>query len=115
MCIAAGLVFLAAAGWLLLQTRPAGTTVVVTGELAGEQTFQIETMDEPVRLSIAGKDADVVVEITREGAAFVEADCPDQTCKKSGRIRRAGETAVCLPARVSIRVEGGVGLDAVTH
>jgi len=36
--------------------------------------------------------------------AFVESDCPDQICVRTGFIGRHGQTAACLPNRVSIIV-----------
>lgn len=36
-----------------------------------------------------------------------EADCPTQDCVHTGTITRTGQSIVCLPARVIIRLEGG--------
>ena len=36
-----------------------------------------------------------------------EADCPTQDCVHTGTITRAGQSIVCLPARIIIRLEGG--------
>ncbi len=44
-----------------------------------------------------------------------EAPCPDRTCILQGWIERPGESIVCLPNLVEIRIEGGNGLDAVTR
>ena len=33
--------------------------------------------------------------------------CPDQECVQTGQLTRAGESAICLPARVTLRLEGG--------
>ncbi|HHX20048.1 MAG TPA: NusG domain II-containing protein [Clostridiaceae bacterium] len=38
--------------------------------------------------------------------AFMSSDCPDRICIKSGRIRRAGEFAACVPNRFLIVIEG---------
>lgn len=39
------------------------------------------------------------------GAAWIEsADCRDQICVKRGKIRKAGETIVCLPHRIVVTV-----------
>lgn len=43
-----------------------------------------------------------------EGQVFVkEADCPDQYCVRHVPISREGESIVCLPARLVIRISGG--------
>lgn len=47
-----------------------------------------------------------------------EADCPDQTCVRFGWIERIGQTIVCLPHRVIVRIENvtqDFGLDGVTY
>ena len=36
-----------------------------------------------------------------------EADCPTQDCVHTGTITRTGQSIVCLPARIIIRLEGG--------
>lgn len=40
--------------------------------------------------------------------AFVESDCPDQVCIHMGRLSRVGQSAACLPNRVSVVIIGEV-------
>ena len=55
------------------------------------------------------------VELDKDGAHFVSSPCPDKICVNKGIIKRAGESAVCLPQRVSVRIEGGDSeIDSVT-
>ena len=43
----------------------------------------------------------------QNGAVRVsESDCPNQDCVHSGAISRAGQSIVCLPARVAVTLEG---------
>ncbi|WP_459128704.1 NusG domain II-containing protein [Guggenheimella bovis] len=50
-----------------------------------------------------------VVEI-REGKCYMkEANCRDQLCVNSRPIKITGETIICLPHRISLRVVGGEG------
>lgn len=45
--------------------------------------------------------------VIENGEAFIRtADCPDKTCVRSGRLKHTGESAVCLPNRVSVTVVG---------
>ena len=48
----------------------------------------------------------VHVAMTADGARVDRADCPTQDCVRTGTIRRAGQTIVCLPARIVITLEG---------
>ena len=41
------------------------------------------------------------------GRYVADADCPTQDCVHTGTITRAGQSIVCLPARIIIRLEGG--------
>ncbi len=53
---------------------------------------------------------------TAEGVRVAEADCPTHDCVRTGMISRAGQSIVCLPARVVVSLEGasgGAALDAV--
>lgn len=48
--------------------------------------------------------------------SFTHAACPDQLCVAYGRLAKAGQTAVCLPAGVVICVRGqAAGWDAITY
>lgn len=45
---------------------------------------------------------------------FEKADCPDLVCVKTGWLDKNGQMAVCLPNKVSIKIEGSEeGLDGV--
>lgn len=36
--------------------------------------------------------------------AFIESDCPDKVCIRSGRLRLAGQFAACLPNRIMLKI-----------
>lgn len=44
---------------------------------------------------------------TENGVRVAESDCPTQDCVRTGAIFRSGQSIVCLPARIIIRLEGG--------
>lgn len=53
----------------------------------------------------------------KSGLFVAASDCPTQDCVRTGLITRSGQSIVCLPARIVIRLEGGgtedIGVDAV--
>lgn len=49
----------------------------------------------------------LVVEETAEGVCVAVSDCPTQDCVHTGTISRTGQSIVCLPARLSVTLEGG--------
>lgn len=57
----------------------------------------------------------VHVAVTPDGVRVDRADCPTQDCVHTGTIRRAGQSIVCLPARIVITLEGAAdaGYDVV--
>lgn len=52
----------------------------------------------------AGGTHRIVIEKGR--ARVEEADCPDLICVHQGWLSRVGDTAVCLPHRIVVRIEG---------
>ena len=53
--------------------------------------------------------------VVEAGSLWVEeADCPDKICEKTGKISRAGQTIVCLPNKVIVRILGKGEVEAVT-
>ena len=59
---------------------------------------------------------EVTIHFSPQGAAVASSTCPDQVCVKTGTLTRAGESAICLPARISLRLEGsGNTVDAMVY
>ncbi len=53
----------------------------------------------------------------KDGKASVsEADCPDRICMKQGTIDKNGQSIICLPHRLVIRIESGeeAAVDGIT-
>ena len=46
------------------------------------------------------------------GVAVTSSDCPTQDCVHTGRISRAGQSIVCLPAQVAVQLVGAATPDA---
>lgn len=57
----------------------------------------------------------VHVTVTPDGVRVDHADCPTQDCVHTGTISRAGQSIVCLPARVAITLAGAAdaGYDVI--
>lgn len=55
------------------------------------------------------------VQISKEGARVIDADCPDKIDVKRGLVKAQGESIVCLPHRLVIYIEGEGGYDAVSY
>ena len=53
----------------------------------------------------------VHVAVTPDGVRVDHADCPTQDCVRTGTISRAGQSIVCLPARIVITIVSGGATD----
>ena len=96
--------------WLLL--RKDGGAVIV--EQAGRETARY-ALSEDRTVRIEGEGG-YNLPVIRGGEAWLsEADCPNLLCVKTGKIRYAGQSIVCLPHKLTVRIVGGASaLDAVT-
>ncbi len=57
-----------------------------------------------------------VIEIKNGAVRVVSADCPDKTCVSQSWITQGGEVIVCLPARLTVTLEGAkTQMDSVVY
>ena len=75
----------------------------VIRELRLEENTEI-TVEGAYRNTISVRDGKI---------AFTHSDCPGEDCVHSGWISAPGRSAVCLPNRVEIRLEGEADTDDV--
>lgn len=65
-------------------------------------------------------DSDKVIELDggtvyiQNGKVWItDADCSDKICESFGTICNAGESIVCVPNEIVIRIKGGNGVDGI--
>ena len=50
-------------------------------------------------------EPDVVFQLYADGSiAFIESDCPDKVCIRSGKLKYAGQFAACLPNKILLKI-----------
>ncbi|MBQ8380932.1 MAG: NusG domain II-containing protein [Clostridia bacterium] len=98
---------------VMLALRSEGGAAVVT---VNGKPYASLPLDKDAELIIQGEDGGYNILVIKDGEAYIrEADCPDKICVKHRRISYSGETIVCLPNGVSVKIEGsGGGVDAVS-
>lgn len=76
-------------------------------EQNGTQIYKINLSDvkNPYDIEINDK-FHVIIRVEQNKIYFKESTCPDKLCKKMGKISFPGQTAICLPAKISIRIVG---------
>ena len=105
-----------AALWLNSRTAP-GMTANVYQDGICIASFDLSAVTGTVRREIRCEHGVNVIEAERGRIRVAEADCPDQVCVRSGLLTRAGQSAVCLPNRVIVRLTGAEApaVDAVVQ
>lgn len=51
------------------------------------------------------QDKNVVFHLYKDGSiCFEKSDCPDKICVKTGKLRKVGQTAACLPNKIIMKI-----------
>lgn len=108
MRLLAGILSVAVVMTVVIQIgiKKPGETAVVTvdGKVVKELPLSRDTNE----IEIEGYQGGINRIVVSEGWVYMSyADCPDELCVHTGRIRNTGETIVCLPHRVVIEIKGG--------
>ena len=92
-----------------------GNTVLI--EVMGKEyaRYDLNSVETPQTLEIKTQLGYNKVIIEPDGVYVLEADCPDKTDVKTGKISKAGETIVCLPHKVVITLCGEGEVDATSY
>lgn len=91
---------------LLVVALTAHTGEIVQIRVAG-QIVRSFPLSENRTYEITGVNGGTNLLVIRDGAAWIEeADCPDALCVGMGRIRRVGQSVVCLPHKVVVEIVG---------
>lgn len=79
------------------------TSLVAVISINGKETQKINLSDvkAPYKITVNG-ELDVELLIEKDGVTFVSSPCPDKVCIHTGKIKYANQSAVCLPAKVSV-------------
>ena len=104
------LIFLLAAvlaGVGFWQWIPKSGAPVAVIEQDGKEVRRVElnSITQPETLVLDG-EISVTVLLEPGQVSIIHSDCPDQICVNTGVLTRPGQSAVCLPARVAVRIVG---------
>ncbi len=91
---------------------------IAVAELEGKVVLEedLSELTAPKQVELEGKNGiTLTLLFSPDGAQILSSECRDQTCVKTGKLTRKGECAVCLPARVTLRMQGDPGTDAETY
>lgn len=96
-------------GIILMNSADKGKSaeIIVDGKIT-----EIILLDDTYEKQVNG-----VVVCCENGEIFIkESNCPDKVCMRSGRISKSGESIICAPNRVAVKIDGKKGNlpDAIT-
>lgn len=96
---------------------PGSGAPVAVIEQDGKEVRRVEldSIPQPETLVLEG-EISVTVLLEPGQVSIIHSDCPDQICVNTGVLTQPGQSAVCLPARVSVRIVGKSesGVDGMT-
>ena len=107
-----------ACAWMVWggQSESATLTAVVSVDGVETERLALKEADGTER-TIHADGYTLHIRLTETEVWVESSDCPTQDCVHTGHISRSGQSVVCLPARVIVRLEGGeiedTGVDAV--
>lgn len=56
-----------------------------------------------------------IISVENGSVHMKSADCKNQVCVNTGEINKTGQSIICLPNRITVRITGEEGPDAVTR
>lgn len=77
-------------------------SLVESVKLPGEET---QGLTREIRVE-AGQGGYNIIKISSRGVEITEADCPDKLCVKSPKITSPGQSIVCIPHKLIVRIVG---------
>jgi hypothetical protein len=68
------------------------------------ERVNLNNLNNPVFIKI--KDYNIVIIAEKGRIRFLQSDCPDKICLKSGYLTKCGDKAVCVPSRTQVVISG---------
>ena len=83
-------------------------TAVISVDSQVFMEVDLSRVEEPYDLSVPVENSEaVVVHITPTGVSIKDSPCPDKLCVNTGTLTRGGQSAVCLPMRLTAGSSAG--------
>ena len=102
--------------WLYTKqsTESATAVIYIDGEI--HQKVALENINEPYELELPCEPKATLL-IENGAVSFHSADCSDKVCVNTGKLKKRGDTAACLPAGVVVTIENGAKneIDAIVY
>jgi len=99
------------------QDRSAASAVVsVNGQTVRRIDLLQAVAEPPQEYTVQGPLGPTVIQVRQGEARIISSPCPDKICVHMGWQRIPGQSAICLPNQVILRIEGPASpIDAVVR
>lgn len=71
------------------------------------RTIDLDKIDTAEEIKITYKDGYNIIRVENGRIRIIDADCPDKLCVKTGWITESGQSVICLPHKLIIKIQGG--------
>lgn len=113
IAIACVLVLAGVLALILLPRLSSGSDLMVEVYQNGRLIRQIP-LCENTTFTVTGVYENTI--LIKDSAVYVsEASCPGNDCVRSGRISRSGQSIICLPNKLEIRISGEPEVDIIAE
>ncbi|MEG2003463.1 MAG: NusG domain II-containing protein [Clostridia bacterium] len=103
ICVTIYFIFYAGTGNIAIIEK--NGTIIYKIDLSKVKNEYVIKLDDEYNVEILVKNG---------GICFQHSNCHDKICEKFGTINKKGQIAVCLPAKVSVRITGESEYDGIT-
>lgn len=104
-----------AAGMLIYRYTAGAENRTAEVSVDGTVVLQID-LGAVSRLAVYTLANGVVLQAQDRSVCFLQSNCKDEVCIKSGAISRLGEVAACVPNKTVVTIRGGqTNVDVVTY
>lgn len=111
LCLCLILVIAVALGsFFFLKPKGNSATVRIGGEVVKTLSLSIDR-----EYPFEHNGVSLTVQVKNQTVGIIHSTCADKLCVQSGFLQTTGTSAVCLPAELSVTVEGTRFADAVTY
>ena len=83
---------------------PSKVEVFVDGNIYA--SYNLQNFTEEKEIEIKSQFGTNVLEISPDGARMLSASCPDKRDVRDGKITKSGQTLICIPNRVMVKLLG---------
>ena len=80
-----------------------GNIAVITKDNSEIYRIKLSEVKNPYEIKL-NDEYNVIIKVENDGISFIHSDCPDKVCVNTGKIFKQNQTAVCLPAKVSVKI-----------